>query len=543
MKRRRTPIPEVRLLILATLVTSLAYLVGVEVYAPKRVAELAEHVAELESTQPDVFVKVKKAVEDAGGQYPPATPSTILRDLRIVFVKAKKAVEDAGGQYPLAPPSTILRNLWAALDVFRRVGTIEGQVRAYNFALADEGRKDWNPHEKAKSGVARLTINSSEIAMWYGPEQAVALTLVVWAILILYRLSREIRHELRTIDADRRLTRSHSEVISPSAAKVLCDELEEQLKPGLAQGGAYHDRQRVWAYRLMCSKLLRLYASSANLEAVQELQHQEVESAWQSFSRRLSNVEYTVWAAPTLKFLGTLRNMRAGLVVANSPENMSEVIGFMGYSFDATVVALFVLLPLIFATKYFSRRLEGLRLTLKDASDGLVDRLGPEAEVRTECHATDRDQPKAKITIENPPPVTDPPVTEPDPLSVPAGGMLESIPDVGHAQAEVRQGPSGRHDNGDQSEGLVVLQVAIRVPDRDRNNGVPALVRVVHPEEPPQNGRRKWRPSDEFQDIPPAERGGEDREIRRLYSLNRDLLGMLKTLTEALTGIRSGDSR
>lgn len=376
MNPRRKPLPEIRLLVVAFLLTAAAYLIGFEVYEPRRLDELQHRLDALRKEQPQVA------------------------DI------AARAVEEAGGRLPLAAPPSLRRDPNSAPAVFVRVERTERLVRAFNRAVGDKGRELWKPQETARAGVDGYLIPSSEIAMWFGPEQAVALVLVAWSLLILSWLSREVRRELRAIQADPQLDRRAAEALTPVRAAQLAEQLEESLKPGLEGHGAYHDRERVWSYPLVCSKLLKLYAFSGNLEATQRLQLDEVESAWESFHRRLTNVEYAIYAAPVLKFLGTLRNMRAGLIVAYSPENMSDVIGFMGYSFDATVVALFVLLPLIFATKLFARRLAGLRLALKDASDGLIGRLGPAIELsstRAEHEARQKPDPAPVAVAELPP--------------------------------------------------------------------------------------------------------------------------------------------
>jgi hypothetical protein len=269
------------------------------------------------------------------------------------------------------------------------VSEIEDRIRAFNWALP-KPEKEWAGATKREK--EQFTVGPSELAKFYGPEQAIGICLIVCAVLLLWQVSRRLREDRVAINSHPNLTRLETGSITPEKAQQMARTVEADLGDALVKRTRC-DRWRVQAYPYLAYKMLTGFARTREFACVETIQEQEIHAVGSFYNTRLALVDYAVWAAPTLKFLATIRGMSEGLAHANNPEEMTSVVAFIGMSFQATIVALQILLPLMLLVRFFHRRLDHLRLELQDASDGLFCRLSlhespPPSEQQESEHVT-----------------------------------------------------------------------------------------------------------------------------------------------------------
>lgn len=74
----------------------------------------------------------------------------------------------------------------------------------------------------------------------------------------------------------------------------------------------------------------------------------------------LGMLRFSIWAIPTIGFIGTVRGMGSALAAASSPENTPLIVGHLGVAFDTTLVGLLLSLVLVFFKHRFDTVVERL---------------------------------------------------------------------------------------------------------------------------------------------------------------------------------------
>lgn len=74
----------------------------------------------------------------------------------------------------------------------------------------------------------------------------------------------------------------------------------------------------------------------------------------------LGMLRFSIWAIPTIGFIGTVRGMGSALAAASSPENTPLIVGHLGVAFDTTLVGLLLSLILVFMKHRFDTVIDRL---------------------------------------------------------------------------------------------------------------------------------------------------------------------------------------
>lgn len=88
--------------------------------------------------------------------------------------------------------------------------------------------------------------------------------------------------------------------------------------------------------------------------------HDEREAFAETVDGNLGMLRFSIWAIPTIGFIGTVRGMGSALAAASSPQNTPLIVGHLGIAFDTTLVGLLLSLLLVFTKHRFDTVLDRL---------------------------------------------------------------------------------------------------------------------------------------------------------------------------------------
>lgn len=112
----------------------------------------------------------------------------------------------------------------------------------------------------------------------------------------------------------------------------------------------------VWALTLLWKTRKLLLMTSQPGKSRHAMHSSDVES-------NLAMVRFTLWAIPTIGFIGTVRGMGSALSVADSPDKIPQIVGYLGVAFDTTLVGLLLSILLMFAKHRFEKIQDQLAAT------------------------------------------------------------------------------------------------------------------------------------------------------------------------------------
>ena len=163
-----------------------------------------------------------------------------------------------------------------------------------------------------------------------GPEQVACYVCFMWAALILWGRSSEIRRQRGAFRLDLLPTEPGSRIL-PEDARPLTRKVES------ATAG------RPYVLARMIRLGLAKYAISRKAPDVGEVVRTEVDVESARMSTAMSTVSYLVWAIPAIGFLGTVRGLAGGMSKAGNQGDkdfIKQVTDQLGIAFDCTFVAL-----------------------------------------------------------------------------------------------------------------------------------------------------------------------------------------------------------
>ena len=224
----------------------------------------------------------------------------------------------------------------ALIPAWRAIGPSE---------TAGEMLSKWTPER-----VGRLLL---------GPEQAACYVCAVWATLILFSRSREVRRQQQAFGFGLLPTDEGARIL-PEDARPLARKVDaESVRSGIS----------------ILANMIRLglnkYAVSKSGPDVAEVVRNQADVEASRLVATMGTVNYLVWAIPAIGFLGTVRGLAGGMSMASSQE--AETAKFiksatdqLAIAFDCTFVALALSLVLMYFLHVVQRAEETLIIDCQD---------------------------------------------------------------------------------------------------------------------------------------------------------------------------------
>jgi len=197
--------------------------------------------------------------------------------------------------------------------------------------------------EQLVNGLLASTIRSK----FFGPFQFVCYILTLWVSLFIVERWRAVSVERRFLEGS-----------------VLRLGGERLLTPDEADEGLILPQVSKSLVGQVLRRAVERFAASRDAAAAEAVVRTECEAIAQEHDTSLAMVRYVIWAVPAIGFIGTTGGMGSAMSKADSPENLPDVVGFLGGAFDTTLVALLLCLVLMLLSHQFQRYYEEFVLRL-----------------------------------------------------------------------------------------------------------------------------------------------------------------------------------
>ena len=157
-----------------------------------------------------------------------------------------------------------------------------------------------------------------------GPEQAACYVAAVWATLILFSRSREVRRQQSAFGLGLLPTDEGARIL-PEDARPLARKVDAESGRGASILGN------------MVRLGLNKYAVSKSGPDVAEVVRNQADVEASRLVATMGTVNYLVWAIPAIGFLGTVRGLAGGMSMASSQE--AETAKFIKSATDQLAIA------------------------------------------------------------------------------------------------------------------------------------------------------------------------------------------------------------
>src|SRR5688572_29309698 len=198
------------------------------------------------------------------------------------------------------------------------------------------------------------------------PEQQATIIVCIWAMLLSVMRFRELKYQREMLSAGY-LKREQGTVILPSDAREYLRTLE-QLPP----------RERDSVLPRVLSAALKRFGATGNVQDASQTVHNTCESEHNRLDAELAILRFSVWVAPALGFVGTVRGIGLALQGAELAVkgDTTAVTNGLGISFNSTLVALTLSIFLMYILHEIQLSQERLTLDVENyAEEELVSRL------------------------------------------------------------------------------------------------------------------------------------------------------------------------
>ncbi len=266
------------------------------------------------------------------------------------------------------------------------VGEVEAAARSIKQFLAErhkprrlllESEKDGNKKSSEKNPTSRKVLaeirpvlTTAFISRFFGTEQFVCYILSIWACLMIAVRWHQIRREERLAAIPVFPDLPVGMVFTPDRSSWLI----EQMSPSLTGS-------RVG--RVVERSLMR-YQTAREVAAAEAVIQAEADALYNEQDSSLAMVRFAIWAVPSIGFIGTVRGMGMALTRADSPNALTEVVGWLGVAFDSTLIALFLSILIMLLSHRFQREIESFVQKLaRKCTDELVHQMYVPTESRT----------------------------------------------------------------------------------------------------------------------------------------------------------------
>lgn len=197
-------------------------------------------------------------------------------------------------------------------------------------------------------------------------EQQVTIIVAIWALILAARRFRELAAQRELLSAGY-LTREAGVVILPSDAREYLRSLE-QLDP---------QKQNSVLPRVLAAALKR-FGATGNVQDASQMVHNTCESEHNRLDAELAMLRFSVWVAPALGFIGTVRGIGLALEGAELAVRgeTTAVTNGLGIAFNSTLVALILSIILMYVLHEIQLTQERLVLDTENyAEQELISRL------------------------------------------------------------------------------------------------------------------------------------------------------------------------
>jgi biopolymer transport protein ExbB/TolQ len=198
------------------------------------------------------------------------------------------------------------------------------------------------------------------------PEQQATIIVCIWAMLLSVLRFRELKYQREMLSAGY-LKREQGAVILPSDAREYLRTLE-QLPP----------RERDSVLPRVLAAALKRFGATGNVQDASQTVHNACESEHNRLDAELAILRFSVWVAPALGFVGTVRGIGLALQGAELAVrgDTAAVTSGLGISFNSTLVALTLSIFLMYVLHEIQLAQERLVLDTENyAEEELISRL------------------------------------------------------------------------------------------------------------------------------------------------------------------------
>ena len=201
------------------------------------------------------------------------------------------------------------------------------------------------------------------------PEQQATIIIAVWSIILSMMRFRELRQQRQLLETGY-LTKDAGVVILPSDAREYLRTFEQLPQP---------ERNAVLP-RVLAAALKR-FGATGNVQDASQAVHNTCESEHNRLDAELAILRFSVWVAPALGFVGTVRGIGLALQGAELAVkgDTTAVTNGLGISFNSTLVALTLSIVLMYILHEIQLSQERLTLDIENyAEEELISRLHSE---------------------------------------------------------------------------------------------------------------------------------------------------------------------
>ena len=198
------------------------------------------------------------------------------------------------------------------------------------------------------------------------PEQEATIIISIWAIILSGLRFRELKTQRELFESGY-LTKEAGVVILPSDAREYLRTFE-QLPP----------KERNAVLPRVLAAALKRFGATGNVQDASQTVHNTCESEHNRLDAELAILRFSVWVAPALGFVGTVRGIGLALQGAELAVkgDTSAVTNGLGISFNSTLVALTLSIFLMYILHEIQLSQERLTLDVENyAEEELISRL------------------------------------------------------------------------------------------------------------------------------------------------------------------------
>jgi biopolymer transport protein ExbB/TolQ len=198
------------------------------------------------------------------------------------------------------------------------------------------------------------------------PEQQATICIAIWAVILSGLRFRELKQQRKLLEAGY-FTKDAGVVILPSDAREYLRTFEQLPLP---------ERNAVLP-RVLAAALKR-FGATGNVQDASQAVHNTCESEHNRLDAELAILRFSVWVAPALGFVGTVRGIGLALQGAELAVrgDTTAVTNGLGISFNSTLVALTLSIFLMYILHEIQLSQERLTLDIENyAEEELISRL------------------------------------------------------------------------------------------------------------------------------------------------------------------------
>ncbi len=230
------------------------------------------------------------------------------------------------------------------------------------------------PVLKAELPAMRRSLGDSIIAKFFGFEQLICYVLAAWAVVLLRTRLASLRDSESELERDP-LALERGQLIDPETAAELHQPLLTARNAGVAPNLC-----------LVLSRALLRFEVAQDVASAESVVTTEAGLLADARDADLGLARFAIWAIPSVGFIGTARGLGSALAVADSPDNISEIVSHLAIAFDTTLIALLLSIIVMYLLHHYQR-----------LNDSMTDRLIRRCDDILISHLTTATPPLAEV--------------------------------------------------------------------------------------------------------------------------------------------------